>query len=329
MKANKLTAAITAVGGYVPPDVLSNKDLESIIETSDAWITSRTGIQERRILKQGASSDMGVAVLKELCEKSGTSMLDIDLVIVGTITPDYIFPSNANVICDKAGAKNAWGFDLGAACSGFLYALSVGSQFIETGKYKKVAVIGMDKMSSIVDYEDRNTCVIFGDGAAGVLLEPNAEGFGVQDFDLYSDGKGRELLYQPAGGSLMPPSEDTVKNRLHYLKQDGKTVFKHAVTNMGDATIKLMQKHNLTAENLDWFVPHQANMRIIDAVADYANFPKEKIMINIARYGNTTAATLPLCFWDYENQLKKGDKVVLAAFGGGFTWGAVYLTWAY
>ncbi len=329
MKANKLTAAITAVGGYVPPDVLSNKDLESIIETSDAWITSRTGIQERRILKQGASSDMGVAVLKELCEKSGTSMLDIDLVIVGTITPDYIFPSNANVICDKAGAKNAWGFDLGAACSGFLYALSVGSQFIETGKYKKVAVIGMDKMSSIVDYQDRNTCVIFGDGAAGVLLEPNAEGFGVQDFDLYSDGKGRELLYQPAGGSLMPPSEDTVKNRLHYLKQDGKTVFKHAVTNMGDATIKLMQKHNLSAETLDWFVPHQANMRIIDAVADYANFPKEKIMINIARYGNTTAATLPLCFWDYENQLKKGDKVVLAAFGGGFTWGAVYLTWAY
>jgi 3-oxoacyl-[acyl-carrier-protein] synthase-3 len=329
MKANKLTAAITAVGGYVPPDVLSNKDLESIIETSDAWITSRTGIQERRILKQGASSDMGVAVLKELCEKSGTSVLDIDLVIVGTITPDYIFPSNANVICDKAGAKNAWGFDLGAACSGFLYALSVGSQFIETGKYKKVAVIGMDKMSSIVDYQDRNTCVIFGDGAAGVLLEPNAEGFGVQDFDLYSDGKGRELLYQPAGGSLMPPSEDTVKNRLHYLKQDGKTVFKHAVTNMGDATIKLMQKHNLSAETLDWFVPHQANMRIIDAVADYANFPKEKIMINIARYGNTTAATLPLCFWDYENQLKKGDKVVLAAFGGGFTWGAVYLTWAY
>jgi 3-oxoacyl-[acyl-carrier-protein] synthase-3 len=329
MKANKLTAAITAVGGYVPPDVLSNKDLESIIETSDAWITSRTGIQERRILKQGASSDMGVAVLKELCEKSGTSVLDIDLVIVGTITPDYIFPSNANVICDKAGAKNAWGFDLGAACSGFLYALSVGSQFIETGKYKKVAVIGMDKMSSIVDYQDRNTCVIFGDGAAGVLLEPNAEGFGVQDFDLYSDGKGRELLYQPAGGSLMPPSENTVKNRLHYLKQDGKTVFKHAVTNMGDATIKLMQKHNLSAETLDWFVPHQANMRIIDAVADYANFPKEKIMINIARYGNTTAATLPLCFWDYENQLKKGDKVVLAAFGGGFTWGAVYLTWAY
>jgi 3-oxoacyl-[acyl-carrier-protein] synthase-3 len=255
--------------------------------------------------------------------------LDIELVVLATVTPDYLFPSTANVLCDKLGMKNAWGFDLKAACSGFIYALSTAAQFIETGRHKKVLVVGVDKMSSIIDYEDRATCVIFGDGAGAVLLEPNTEGFGVQDYILRSDGSGREFLVQPAGGSAMPPTIESVEKRLHYVKQEGKQVFKFAVTNMADVSAEIMEKNNLSSDDVDWLVPHQANLRIIDATAERMGLPKEKVMINIERYGNTTAGTLPLCLWDYESQLKKGDNIILSAFGGGFTWGAVYLKWAY
>jgi 3-oxoacyl-[acyl-carrier-protein] synthase-3 len=326
---NKITAAITGVQGYVPEDVLSNADLAKIVDTSDEWITTRTGIKERRILKNGASSDMAVKAVEGLLKKTNTNPMDIDLVVLATVTPDYPFPSTANILCDKAGMKNAWGFDLIAACSGFIYALSTGAQFIETGKYKKVIVVGVDKMTSILDYQDRTTCVIFGDGAGAVMLEPNHDGLGVQDFILRSDGSGREYLVQPAGGSANPPSIQTVEQRLHYVKQEGKQVFKFAVTNMAEVSAEIMEKNNLTSEDVDWLVPHQANLRIIDATADRMGLPKEKVMINIEKYGNTTAGTLPLCLWDYEKQLKKGDNLVLSAFGGGFTWGAVYLKWAY
>lgn len=326
---NKITAAITGVQGYVPEDVLSNADLAKIVDTSDEWITTRTGIKERRILKNGASSDMAVKAVEGLLKKTNTDPMDIDLVVLATVTPDYPFPSTANVLCDKAGMKNAWGFDLIAACSGFIYALSTGAQFIETGKYKKVIVVGVDKMTSILDYQDRTTCVIFGDGAGAVMLEPNYDGLGVQDFILRSDGSGREYLVQPAGGSANPPSIQTVEQRLHYVKQEGKQVFKFAVTNMAEVSAEIMEKNNLTSEDVDWLVPHQANLRIIDATADRMGLPKEKVMINIEKYGNTTAGTLPLCLWDYEKQLKIGDNLILSAFGGGFTWGAVYLKWAY
>jgi 3-oxoacyl-[acyl-carrier-protein] synthase-3 len=326
---NKITAAITGVQGFVPKDVLSNEDLAKIVDTSDEWITSRTGIKERRVLKNGASSDMAAEAVKGLLEKTNTDPLDIDLVVLATVTPDYPFPSTANVLCDKVGMKNAWGYDLIAACSGFIYALSTGSQFIETGRYKKVIVVGVDKMTSILDYQDRTTCVIFGDGAGAVLLEPNNEGLGVQDFILKSDGSGREYLVQPAGGSLNPPTHETVENRLHFVKQEGKQVFKFAVTNMAEVSAEIMDKNNLTSDDVDWLVPHQANLRIIDATANRMGLPKEKVMINIEKYGNTTAGTLPLCLWDYEKQLKKGDTLILSAFGGGFTWGAVYLKWAY
>ena len=326
---NKVTAAITGVQGYVPEDILSNEDLAKIVDTSDEWITTRTGIKERRILKNGASSDMAAKAVEGLLKKTNIDPLDIDLVVLATVTPDYPFPSTANVLCDKTGMKNAWGFDLIAACSGFIYALSTGAQFIETGKYKKVIVVGVDKMTSILDYQDRTTCVIFGDGAGAVLLEPNSEGLGVQDFILRSDGSGREYLVQPAGGSANPPSIQTVEQRLHYVKQEGKQVFKFAVTNMAEVSAEIMDKNNLTSEDVDWLVPHQANLRIIDATADRMGLSKEKVMINIEKYGNTTAGTLPLCLWDYEKQLKKGDNLILSAFGGGFTWGAVYLKWAY
>jgi 3-oxoacyl-[acyl-carrier-protein] synthase-3 len=326
---NKITAAITGVQGFVPKDVLSNEDLAKIVDTSDEWITSRTGIKERRIMKNGASSDMAAEAVKGLLEKTNTNPLDVDLVVLATVTPDYPFPSTANVLCDKTGMKNAWGFDLIAACSGFIYALSTGAQFIENGKYKKVIVVGVDKMTSILDYQDRTTCVIFGDGAGAVLLEPNNEGLGVQDFILRSDGAGREFLVQPAGGSANPPTHETVEKRLHYVKQEGKQVFKFAVTNMAEVSAEIMEKNNLTSDDVDWLVPHQANLRIIDATADRMGLPKEKVMINIEKYGNTTAGTLPLCLWDYEKQLKKGDTLILSAFGGGFTWGAVYLKWAY
>ena len=326
---NKITAAITGVQGFVPEDVLSNEDLAKIVDTTDEWITTRTGIKERRIMKDGASSDMATEAVKGLLEKTNTDPLEIDLVVLATVTPDYPFPSTANVLCDKTGMKNAWGFDLIAACSGFIYALSTGAQFIETGKYKKVIVVGVDKMTSILDYQDRTTCVIFGDGAGAVLLEPNNEGLGVLDFILRSDGAGREFLVQPAGGSANPPTHETVEKRLHYVKQEGKQVFKFAVTNMAEVSAEIMDKNNLSSDNVDWLVPHQANLRIIDATADRMGLPKEKVMINIEKYGNTTAGTLPLCLWDYEKQLKKGDTLILSAFGGGFTWGAVYLKWAY
>jgi 3-oxoacyl-[acyl-carrier-protein] synthase-3 len=326
---NKITAAITAVQGYVPEDILSNEDLSKFVDTSDEWITSRTGIKERRIMRNGASSDMAAAAVKQLLEKKGIDPMDIDLVICGTVTPDHPFPSTANILSDKTGMKNAWSFDVNAACSGFLFALATGSQFIETGKYKKVIVVGVDKMTSIVDYQDRTTCVIFGDGAGAVLLEPNTEGLGLQDFILHSDGSGREFLVQPAGGSLHPASIETVENRMHYVKQEGQSVFKFAVTNMADVSAKIMEKNNLTSDDVQWLVPHQANLRIIDATANRMGLSKEKVMINIEKYGNTTAGTLPLCLWDYEKQLKKGDTLILSAFGGGFTWGAIYLKWAY
>jgi 3-oxoacyl-[acyl-carrier-protein] synthase-3 len=326
---NKITAAITGVQGYVPEHVLSNEDLAKIVDTSDEWITTRTGIKERRIMKNGASSDMAAEAVKALLAKTNTDPLDIDLVVLATVTPDYPFPSTANVLCDKTGMTNAWGFDLIAACSGFIYALSTGAQFIETGRYKKVVVVGVDKMTSILDYQDRTTCVIFGDGAGAVLLEPNHDGLGIQDFILRSDGSGREYLVQPAGGSVNPPTHETVENRMHFVKQEGKQVFKFAVTNMAEVSAEIMDKNNLSSEDVDWLVPHQANLRIIDATADRMGLPKEKVMINIQKYGNTTAGTLPLCLWDYEKQLKKGDNLILSAFGGGFTWGAVYLKWAY
>lgn len=325
----KVTAAITGVAGYIPEYVLTNEELSTIVDTSDEWITSRTGIKERRIMKDGASSDMAAKAVQELLRKTNTAPEDVDLVLVGTVTPDYPFPSTSNVVCDKIGMKNAWGYDLIAACSGFIYALSTGAQFIETGRYKKVVVVGVDKMSSIIDYQDRTTCVIFGDGCGAVLLEPNEEGLGVQDFILQADGAGREFLIQPAGGSASPASHETVDQRMHYVKQEGKQVFKFAVTNMAEVSAQIMDKNNLTSDDVNWLVPHQANLRIIDATANRMGLPKEKVMINIQKYGNTTAGTLPLCLWDYEKQLKKGDNIILSAFGGGFTWGAVYIKWAY
>ena len=326
---SKLTAAITGVQGYLPDNIVTNHDLAKIVDTSDEWILTRTGISERRLMKDGASSDMAAEAVKKLLEKKGIDPLEIELVICATVTPDYPFPSTANVVCDKIGMKNAWGYDLIAACSGFLYALSTGAQFIENGKYKKVLVIGVDKMSAILDYQDRTTCVIFGDGGGVVLLEPNTEGLGVMDAILRSDGAGRNYLLQPGGGSISPASIETVEKRMHYVKQEGKQVFKFAVTNMAEVSAEIMEKNNLTSEDVDWLVPHQANLRIIDATADRMGLPKEKVMVNIQKYGNTTAGTLPLCLWDYEKQLKKGDTLILSAFGGGFTWGAVYVKWAY
>ncbi len=326
---SKITAGITGVQGYLPDYVLTNHELSTMVDTNDEWITTRTGIKERRIMKDGASSDMAAEAVKGLLEKTNTKAEDVELVIVATVTPDHPFPSTANIVCDKVGMSNAWGFDLNSACSGFIYALSTGAQFIETGRHKKVIVVGVDKMSSIIDYEDRATCVIFGDGAGAVMLEPNEEGLGVQDFILRSDGSGKQFLVQPAGGSANPASIETVQNRDHFVKQEGKSVFKFAVTNMAEVSAEIMEKNNLSSEDVDWLVPHQANLRIIDATANRMGLDKDKVMINIQKYGNTTAGTLPLCLWDYEKQLKKGDNLVLSAFGGGFTWGAVYLKWAY
>lgn len=326
---SKVTAAITGVAGYIPDFVLSNEELSKIVDTSDEWITTRTGIKERRIMKEGGSSDMAVHAVNELLKKTSTDPLDVDLVIVATVTPDHPFPSTSNILCDKAGLTNAWGYDLLAACSGFIYGLSTGSQFIETGRYKKVIVVGVDKMSSIIDYEDRTTCVIFGDGCGAVMLEPTEDGLGIQDFILRADGSGRQYLLQPAGGSVKPASHETVENREHFVKQEGKQVFKFAVTNMAEVSAEIMEKNGLTSDDVAWLVPHQANLRIIDATANRMGLPTEKVMINIQKYGNTTAGTLPLCLWDYEKQLKKGDNIILSAFGGGFTWGAVYIKWAY
>ena len=327
----KILAAITGVGGYVPDDVLTNADLEKMVDTTDEWITTRTGIKERRILRTPgkATSDMGLEVVRQLLEKTGTKPEEIDLLICATVTPDTTFPDTANTILDKAGAKNAFGFDINAACSGFLFALTTGAKFIESGMYKKVIVIGADKMSAIVDYSDRSTCIIFGDGAGGVLLEPNSEGNGVIDAILRSDGSGREFLHMKAGGSLKPATPETVANKEHFVFQDGKPVFKAAVTGMVNTVNQVLARNNMTTEDIDWLVPHQANMRIIKSVGDMLDFPMDKVMVNIHKYGNTTAGTLPLCLWEYESQLKKGDNLMLTAFGGGFTWGSLYLKWAY
>ncbi|WP_442589090.1 beta-ketoacyl-ACP synthase III [Pedobacter sp. AW31-3R] len=328
---NKIHAAITAVQGYVPEYVLSNKELETIVDTTDEWITSRTGIKERRILKgEGlGTSDMAVHAVTGLLEKRGITAEEIDLIIFCTTTPDMPFPASANILADKIGAKNAWGFDLNAACSGFIFGLSTATQFIESGKHKKIVVVGGDKMSSIIDYTDRTTCIIFGDGCGAVLLEPNEEGNGIIDTVLKSDGSGRQFLHQKAGGSARPASHETVDNREHFVYQEGKSVFKFAVTNMADVAAEIMERNSLTSEDVTWLVPHQANKRIIDATSSRMGVGAEKVMVNIERYGNTTNGTIPLCLWEWESKLKKGDNIILAAFGGGFTWGSVYLKWAY
>ena len=326
-----MPAAITCVAGYLPEDKLTNQDLEKMVDTSDEWIRTRTGIEERRILKDPnkATSDMGAEAVKSLCEKSGLDPMDIDLIICATVTPDMLFPSTANLIGHKAGAKKAWGFDLSAACSGFLFALTTGAQFVENGTAKNVVVVGADKMSAIIDYTDRTTCVLFGDGAGAVLLQKDEGDCGIMDSLLHSDGAGGDFLCMPAGGSLRPASHDTIDAKQHFIFQDGQPVFKAAVTNMADVSYEVMQRNNLTADDVKWLVPHQANLRIIDATQRRTGLPAEKVMINIQKYGNTTAGTIPLCLFDWEDQLKRGDNLILAAFGGGFTWGSVYLKWAY
>lgn len=324
-------AAITAVGGYVPEFRLTNQVLETMVDTNDEWIRTRTGIYERRLLKgEGlGSSDMGVEAVKQILAKKNLDPLEIDCLICATVTPDMVFPATANVISDKAGLKNAFGFDVSAACSGFLYSLTLGSSLIESGRYRKVIVVGVDKMSSIIDYTDRATCIIFGDGAGAVLLEPGSDGLGIRDSILRSDGSGRQYLHMKAGGSVKPASHETVDAKEHYVYQEGQSVFKFAVKSMADVSYELMERNGLTADDIAWLVPHQANLRIIDATASRMNLPKEKVMINIQKFGNTTAATLPLCLWEWENQLNKGDNLILAAFGGGFTWGATWVKWAY
>ena len=328
---SKITAAITGVSGYVPDYILSNKELETMVDTNEDWIISRTGIKERRILKgEGlGTSDLGVEAVKELFKKTGTQAQEIDLIICATATPDRIFPSTACIIADKIGAKNAFCYDIMAACSGFLYSVYTASKFIESGSHKKILVIGADKMSSIVDYTDRSTCIIFGDGAGAILLEPTTDGMGIQDGILGSDGSGREFLNIKSGGSVSPSNQETVANREHFVFQDGQPVFKAAVKNMADVSAKIMKKNNLTADDVSWLVPHQANKRIIDATARRMGVGNEKVMLNIQKYGNTTNGTIPLCLWEWENQLNKGDNIILAAFGGGFTWGSIYLKWAY
>lgn len=328
---NKITAAITGINGYVPDYVLSNKELESMVDTNDEWITTRTGIKERRILKgEGkGTSDLGVEAIKGLLKKTNTDVAEIDMIICATATPDMLFPSTACIIADKIGAVNAFGYDLMAACSGFLYSLATASKFIESGTHKKIIVVGADKMSSIIDYQDRATCIIFGDGAGAVLVEPTNDGLGIQDSILKSDGSGRDSLYLKAGGSVNPASHKTVDAREHFAYQDGQTVFKSAVKNMADVSAEIMERNHLSGDDVAWLVPHQANKRIIDATARRMGVGDEKVMLNIEKYGNTTNGTIPLCLWEWEGQLKKGDNIILAAFGGGFTWGSIYLKWAY
>ena len=326
-----MIAAITGVAGYVPDDLLTNADLAKMVDTNDEWIKSRTGISQRHILKDPtkATSDMGAEAVKTLCKKRGIDPSEIDVIITATVTPDMLFPSTSNLIAHKVGATNAWGFDLSAACSGFMFALTTGAQFIENGSYKKVVVVGADKMSSIVDYTDRTTCVLFGDGAGAVLLETSDNENGIQDHIHYCDGRGAELLRQEGGGSLNPATHETVDKKMHYIFQDGKPVFKAAVTGMADVSYEIMERNGLTGDDVAWLVPHQANLRIIDATQRRMGVDREKVMINIENYGNTTAATIPLCLRDWESQLKKGDNIILAAFGGGFTWGSIYVKWAY
>ena len=327
----KITAAITGIQGYVPDYILTNKELETMVDTNDEWITTRTGVKERRILKgEGkGSSDMGAEAVKGLLKKTNTDAEEIDLIICATATPDMIFPSTACIIADKVGAKNAFAYDIMAACSGFLFSVDTASKFIESGSYKKVIVVGADKMSSIVDYTDRSTCILFGDGAGAVLLEPSEKGLGIQDSILKSDGSGRNFLYLKAGGSVKPASYETIDAKEHFMVQDGQTVFKAAVKSMADVSEEIMNRNNLTADDVAWLVPHQANKRIIDATARRMGVGEDKVMLNIQRYGNTTNATIPLCLWEWEKQLNKGDNIILAAFGGGFTWGSIYLKWAY
>jgi 3-oxoacyl-[acyl-carrier-protein] synthase III len=327
----RIMAAITGVQGYVPDFVLTNKLLEEMVDTNEDWITTRTGIKERRILKdpEKGSSDMGAEAVKALLLKTNTSPDDIELLICATVTPDMTFPDNANTICDKVGINKAYGFDVNAACSGFLFALTTASKFIESGTHKKVIVVGTDKMSAIVDYTDRTTCILFGDGAGAVLLEASEDGNGIIDSVLRGDGSGRNYLRKKAGGSLYPATVENVLAREHYAYQEGKIVFKYAVNGMTSSMKEVLDRNNLTTDDLSWIVPHQANMRIINSVAEYGNMPLDRVMINIHKYGNTTAATLPLCLWDYESQLKKGDMLMLTAFGGGFTWGSLLLKWAY
>lgn len=327
----KLKAAITGIQGYVPDFILTNEDLEKMVDTNSEWIASRTGIQERHILKEPgkATSDMGAEAVKGLLEKTGTNPDEIDLLICATVTSDMQFPDTANLIAYKTGITNAFTYDINAACSGFLFALTTGAKFIETGTYKKVIIVGADMMSSIMDYTDRSTCILFGDGAGAVLLEANEEGNGIMDSILKSDATGMQYLHQKAGGSLKPASHETVDAREHYVFQNGRPVFKAAVSGMSDVVIKVMERNNLSADDVAWVVPHQANLRIIEAVARMADFPMERVMVNIHKYGNTTAGTIPLCLWEWENQLKKGDNLILTAFGGGYTWGATWLKWAY
>ncbi len=325
-----INAAITAIGGYVPEEKLTNADLEKMVDTTDEWILTRTGIKERRILGAGlGTSDMAAKAVENLLQKSGVNPMDIELLICATTTPDHQFPATANIITDKSGLKNAWGFDVNAACSGFLYALNIGAQFIKTGTHKKIIVVGGDKMTSILNFEDRATCIIFGDGCGAVLLEPTTDDVGIIDSVLKSDGAGRAHLHQKAGGSVRPASIETVMNKEHYVYQEGQTVFKFAVTNMADVAYQIMERNKLTADDITWLVPHQANKRIIDATRERMGLDENKVMINIHRYGNTTNGTLPLCLWEWEKQLKKGDNIVLAAFGGGFTWGSTLIRWAY
>jgi 3-oxoacyl-[acyl-carrier-protein] synthase III len=328
---SKIRAVITGVNGYVPDYVLTNEEISTMVDTNNDWIISRTGIKERRILKgqdQGTSV-LGSEAVKGLLEKTGTDPLDIDLIICATTTPDMLFPATANIIADAVGAKKSFGYDLQAACSGFIFALTTGSQFIETGRYKKVIVVGADKMSSIVDYTDRTTCIIFGDGGGAVLLEPTTEEFGIMDTILRTDGSGAQYLHMKAGGSRRPASHTTIEAKEHYVYQEGSAVFKFAVTNMADVAAEIMAKNNLNSEDVAWLVPHQANKRIIDATANRMGVGSDKVMLNIEKYGNTTSATIPLCLWEWEPILKKGDNVILAAFGGGFTWGSVYVKWGY
>jgi 3-oxoacyl-[acyl-carrier-protein] synthase-3 len=327
----KLKAAITAVGGYVPEYRLTNAILETMVDTNDEWIRSRTGVEERRILKgEGlGSSDMAAEAVKELLAKRGISPAEIDCVICATVTPDMVFPATANLICDKTGMTNAFSYDLGAACSGFLFALTTGATYIESGRYKKVIVVGVDKMSAIIDYTDRATCIIFGDGGGAVLLEPSVDDNGIMDSILRSDGSGAKHLHMKAGGSAKPATIETVMAKEHFVYQEGQAVFKFAVKGMADVSYELMQRNHLTADDIAWLVPHQANLRIIDATANRMDLPKEKVMVNIQKFGNTTAGTLPLCLWEWEKKLKKGDNIILASFGGGFTWGATWIKWAY
>lgn len=328
---SKITAAITAVGGYVPEYVLSNKELETMVDTNDEWITARTGIKERRILKDKdkGTSFLAIEAAKNLLQKNNTDPKEIDMVIMATATPDMPVAVTGAYVASQIGAENAFSYDLMAACSSFLFGMSIAAKYIESGSYKKVLLVGADKMSSIIDYKDRTTCIIFGDGAGAALFEPNFEGLGVQDEYLRTDGNGRDSLKIDAGGSLLPSSIETVNNNQHVVFQDGKTVFKFAVTRMADVSEKILKRNNLTGDDIQWLVPHQANNRIIEATSKRMNLPDEKVMKNIHKYGNTTSATLPLCLFEYENKLKKGDKLVFAAFGGGFTWGAMYLTWSY